>query len=78
MLLGRKPLPMLELPPGTLTDGRSFLALGLPALTLRATEDGSFPTRLHSEHDSRDRLSVESIEKTVDLLEAIVELSGGR
>ncbi len=76
--LGRKPLPMLELPPGTLTDGRSFLARGLPALTLLATEDGSFPTRLHSEHDSRDRLSVESIEETVDLLEAIVELSGGR
>jgi Zn-dependent M28 family amino/carboxypeptidase len=76
--LGREPLPMMALPPGTLTDGRSFLAQGLPALTLRASEDGAFPTRLHSKYDSRDRLSVDAIDETVDLLAAIVALDDAR
>lgn len=71
--LGRPPLARLPLPMGTLTDGRSYLAEGLPALTLRATEDGAFPTRLHSAHDSRERLSVQAIERTTELLRALVE-----
>jgi len=70
--LGRPPLSPLPIPMGTLTDGRSYLAEGLPALTLRASVDGTFPTRLHSVHDSRDRLSVPAIEQTVDLLAALV------
>lgn len=70
--LGRPRLARLPLPMGTLTDGRSYLAEGLPALTLRATEDGGFPTRLHSVYDARERLSVESIERTAELLAALV------
>jgi len=70
--LGRPKLVRLPLPMGTLTDGRSYLAEGLPALTLRATVDGSFPTRLHSAHDSRERLSAPAIDATVDLLAALV------
>ena len=62
-----------ELPAGTLTDGRSFLALGIPAVTLRAFTGDSFPRRLHSEHDSRDRLSVAAIDRSVELLRALVE-----
>lgn len=71
--LGRPPLARLPLPVGTLTDGRSYLAEGLPALTLRATEDGGFPKRLHSLHDSRDRLSIPAIERSAELLMAIVQ-----
>lgn len=65
-------LPSQALPAGTLTDGRSFLAHGIPAVTLRAFTAEGFPTRLHSEHDSRERLSVAAIERSVDLLRAIV------
>lgn len=66
------PLRPLPLPLGTLTDGRSFLARGIPAVTLRATVEGSFPRHLHSARDSRERLSVDAIERSVDLLEALV------
>jgi acetylornithine deacetylase/succinyl-diaminopimelate desuccinylase-like protein len=69
--LGR-PLRVVDLPGGVLTDGRSFLARGVPALTLRALEDGAFPRRLHSAHDSRERLSPEGIEGAAALLAAIV------
>jgi hypothetical protein len=63
------------LPFGTLTDGRSFLAHGIPAVTLRAFTGEGFPRRLHSEYDSRERLSVAAIERATDLLEAIVRRS---
>lgn len=66
------PLPARELPDGTLTDGRSFLAHGIPAITLRAYTGGAFPRRLHSEHDSRDRLVVSEIDRAAHLLRAIV------
>jgi Zn-dependent M28 family amino/carboxypeptidase len=68
-------LPPRELPFGTLTDGRSFLAHGIPALTLRAFTGESFPRRLHSEHDSRDRLSLPAIERCAELLLALVRRS---
>jgi acetylornithine deacetylase/succinyl-diaminopimelate desuccinylase-like protein len=68
-------LPPRELPFGTLTDGRSFLAHGIPAVTLRAFTGESFPRRLHSEHDSRDRLSLPAIERCAELLEALVRRS---
>lgn len=68
-------LPVRELPFGTLTDGRSFLARGIPAITLRAFTGGAFPRRLHSAHDSRDRLSTSAIERSVALLAALVERS---
>lgn len=66
------PLPELALPEGVLTDGRSFLARGVPALTLRALSDGAFPHRLHSAHDSRDRLSLAGIERATGFLRALV------
>jgi hypothetical protein len=65
-------LAVLELPVGVLTDGRSFLAHGIPALTLRARIDGAFPRQLHSARDSRDRLSVAGIENAAALLLALV------
>jgi hypothetical protein len=66
------PLPELALPEGVLTDGRSFLARGIPAITLRSFTGDAFPRRLHSAHDSRDRLSPAAIERSVDLLWALV------
>jgi Zn-dependent M28 family amino/carboxypeptidase len=66
------PLPELALPEGVLTDGRSFLARGVPALTLRALVDGAFPRGLHSARDSRERLSLPGIERTADFLYALV------
>lgn len=73
MRLWERELAPRELPFGTLTDGRSFLARDIPAITLRAFTAEGFPRRLHSSHDSRDRLSLAAIEKSVDLLYALVE-----
>ena len=67
------PLAPKELPVGTLTDGRSFLAHGIPAVTLRSFTGDAFPRRLHSTHDSRDRLSVPALERSTELLQALVE-----
>jgi hypothetical protein len=66
------PLPVLALPEGTLTDGRSFLAHGVPAVTLRGLSEGAFPRGLHSARDSRDRLSIAGIERAANLLHALV------
>jgi acetylornithine deacetylase/succinyl-diaminopimelate desuccinylase-like protein len=66
-------LPARKLPAGTLTDGRSFLAHGIPAITLRAFIDDEFPRDLHSEHDSRSRLKIAGIERGARLLRAIVD-----
>ena len=63
------------LPAGVLTDGRSFLAHGVAAVTLVDSLAEGFPRRLHSIHDSRDRLSVPMLERTVSLLEAVVAAS---
>jgi len=65
-------LPARELPVGTLTDGRSFLAHGIPALTLRAFTDDPFPRRLHSADDGRDRVSVRALERATRFLRALV------
>jgi hypothetical protein len=67
-----KPLEARELPFGTLTDGRSFLAHGFEAITLRSFEGDKFPRGLHSEHDSYDRLSVAGIERSVLLLKSLI------
>lgn len=61
------------LPFGVLTDGRSFLAHNIEAITLRSYTGDSFPRQLHSEHDSRDRLINIGIEKAADLLWALVQ-----
>ena len=66
-------LPSRPLPAGTLTDGRSFLARGIPAVTLRAFTEEGFPRRLHSVYDARERLRLPAIERSVDLLERLVE-----
>jgi hypothetical protein len=71
--LRARELPARELPFGTLTDGRSFLARGIPAITLRAFTGDGFPRRLHSAYDSRDRLSTAAIEQATQLLRALVE-----
>jgi acetylornithine deacetylase/succinyl-diaminopimelate desuccinylase-like protein len=60
------------LPAGVITDARSFLAHGIPAVTLLEASSDGFPRRLHSEHDSRDRLSVPALERTVALLAAVI------
>lgn len=65
-------LPARELPAETLTDGRSFLARGMAAVTLRAFTGDSFPMRHHSERDSRERLSTSAIARSVELLAALV------
>lgn len=67
-----KPLEARELPFGVLTDGRSFLAHGIEAITLRSFDAGEFPRNLHSEHDSRDRLSIAGIERSAALLKELV------
>ena len=58
-------------PPAVLTDARSLLAAGIPALTLRAYTTEGFSRGLHSLRDSRDRLSVEALERVADLLIAV-------
>ena len=65
-------LPERALPAGTLTDGRSFLAHGLPAVTLASLGPEPFPPRLHSAADSRERLSVPAIEQASELLATLV------
>jgi acetylornithine deacetylase/succinyl-diaminopimelate desuccinylase-like protein len=66
------PLPAREIPRGVLTDGRSFLAHDVPALTLRAFSRGEFPHDLHSASDSRERLSLPAIDRGVELLRHLV------
>jgi len=70
---GRAPLTEKPLPFGTLTDGRSFLAHGLEAVTLRSLDAVDFPGRLHSRFDSRDRLSVVAVEDAAAFLWSVVE-----
>ena len=60
------------LPPDTLTDGRSFLAQGIPAITLRAYTPAGFPRHLHSHADERSRLHLPAITATVDVLEGLI------
>jgi acetylornithine deacetylase/succinyl-diaminopimelate desuccinylase-like protein len=69
---GLPPPPRAPLPPGTLTDGRSFLAHGIPSITIRGATEEGFPRRLHSWRDSRERLSLASIEETAVFLDALV------
>ena len=52
------------------TDGRSFLAHGLPAVTITGVSENG-PRRLHSTADSADRLSVPRLEEAVDFLELL-------
>lgn len=69
--LGWAPLRPMELPGVMYTDGRSFLAASLPAVTLISRDEGG-PRGLHSARDGRERLSIESLARARDLLHAIV------
>ncbi len=66
-----QPLAPRRLPGAMYTDGRSFLAQGIPAVTLMSVYEGG-PRGLHSARDSRDRLLGPQLERTVALLAAIV------
>lgn len=70
-----KSLQARELPFGVLTDGRSFLAHGIDAITLRSLDGDQFPRDLHSEYDSRDRLSITGIARSAALLNELVNRS---
>jgi len=70
--LGGEPVLPVHVPRVLVTDARSFLARGIPAVTLLGTSEGGLPHRLHSVHDSRDRLSVAALERSVELLAAVV------
>ncbi len=70
--LGGQPLLAMAYPPMAMTDARSFLALGIPALTLQSAGDGQWPSYLHSAGDTRDRVSIPALEHTLELLKAIV------
>jgi acetylornithine deacetylase/succinyl-diaminopimelate desuccinylase-like protein len=71
--LGGEELPLRPMLAGTLTDGRSFLASGIPAVTLLGFAPDGLPRNLHSWRDSRDRLSPAAIERCAELLAALVE-----
>jgi acetylornithine deacetylase/succinyl-diaminopimelate desuccinylase-like protein len=68
-------LPERALPAGTLTDGRSFLAHGLPAATLWSVGPDAFPRGLHGPADARERLSLPAIEQAAQLLATLVALA---
>jgi acetylornithine deacetylase/succinyl-diaminopimelate desuccinylase-like protein len=58
---------------GGATDARSFLAHGVPAVTLFSREPGArFPRGLHSRRDDRSRLDESALDGTLDLLAAVV------
>jgi len=65
--LEARPLPF-----GTLTDGRSFLAHRIEAITLRSADSDEFPRQLHSEFDSKDRLSLTGLEKSAVMLNEMI------
>ncbi len=67
------PLSVIRLPAGTLTDGRSYLARGIAAVTLSAAPAGGFPRRLHSSGDSRDRLSPGALDRCGEFLDTLVK-----
>ena len=69
--LGERVVPA-PIPTFSYTAARSFLAHGIPAITLMARFEHGFARGLHTARDSRDRLSEAALERTVDLLEEIV------
>lgn len=53
------------------TDARSFLAAGVPAVTLASQRDGDNRIRfLHSAADSRERIDLLGLQRALDLLQA--------
>ncbi len=70
--LGNEPLVPVSYPLMTMTDARSFLAQGIPAVTIQSAINGQWPHHLHSARDSRDRVSIAALEATLELLNAVV------
>ncbi len=70
--LGNEPLIPVSYPMMTMTDARSFLAHGIPAVTIQSAINGEWPHHLHSARDSRDRVSIAALEATLELLNAVV------
>ena len=62
----------VTIPRVAVTDARSFLERGIPALTLLGPFEGALPRDLHSYRDGRNRLSVAALERAVDFLAAVV------
>ena len=69
-------LSVIRLPAGTLTDGRSYLARGMAAVTLSTAPAEGFPHHLHSSGDSRDRLSPDALDRCGKFLDTLVERFG--
>ena len=67
------PLTVVRLPAGTLTDGRSYLARGIATVTVSGAPAEGFPRHLHSSSDSRDRLSLDALDRCAGFLDALVE-----
>lgn len=67
---GLPPLVPVRLPPGSLTDGRSLLAHGIPTVTLLSAD--GIPRGLHSPDDDVHRLDLRDLERTAELLLALV------
>jgi acetylornithine deacetylase/succinyl-diaminopimelate desuccinylase-like protein len=65
------PMPARMTPRVAVTDARSFLARGIPALTL--VSDSGWPRHLHSARDSRERVRIPALESAVEFLEALIE-----
>ena len=70
--LGWNPLRAMPLPGVMYTDGRSFLALGIPTVTILSYSEGG-PRGLHSYRDSRSRLSVPALRQAVVFLAGVLE-----
>jgi acetylornithine deacetylase/succinyl-diaminopimelate desuccinylase-like protein len=72
-----KPLAVLR--GGGATDARSFLAHGVPAATLVASEPGQiFPRGLHSARDDRSRLDEAALEASLSYLLDVVSRADAR
>jgi Zn-dependent M28 family amino/carboxypeptidase len=69
--LGERVVPA-PIPAFSYTDARSFLAHGIPSITLMARFEHGFARGLHSARDTRDRVSQAALERTVALLQEIV------
>ncbi len=70
--LGWNPLRAMPLPGVMYTDGRSFLARGIPTVTILSYSEGG-PRGLHSYRDSRSRLSVPALQQAVVFLASVLE-----
>lgn len=62
----------VTVPRAAVTDARSFLAHGIPALTLMGPSQGPLPHDLHPYRDRRSRLLLAALEHAVDFLAAVV------